>query len=123
LTRSFPVERRAIKSWQMPMPRRSAAWSTSVPAVQGQDVSRRYWACAVLAQNQHHLVTVLHAEHHALDIEHEVDEVFLHAAPSLCSSRRNLPLNTASRQCVHMHVAPLILRPGLQQCEVRSRVE
>ena len=30
------------------MPRRSAAWSTSAPAVQGQDVSRRYWACAPL---------------------------------------------------------------------------
>lgn len=32
----------------MPMPRRSAAWSISVPAVQGQDVSRGYWACAPL---------------------------------------------------------------------------
>jgi len=42
-------------------------------------VARRDGAFAFLAQHQRHFIAVVQAEDHALQVEHDVDDVFLHA--------------------------------------------
>jgi hypothetical protein len=47
--------------------------------VRGLDVAGRDRAFAFLAQHQRDLVAVVQPEHHALEVEHDVDHVLLHA--------------------------------------------
>ncbi len=42
------------------------------------DVAGRDRAFAFLAQHQRHFVAVVQAEHHALEVQHDVNHVFLH---------------------------------------------
>ena len=43
------------------------------------DVGCRDWAFTFLAQHQGHFFTVVETEHHTLQVEHDVDDVFLDA--------------------------------------------
>ena len=47
--------------------------------VRSLDVGRRDGAFALFAQHQRDFVAVVKAENHALQVEHDVDDVFLHA--------------------------------------------
>ena len=47
--------------------------------VRGLDVSGGDGAFAFLAQDQRHFLTVVQAEHHALQVQHDVDHIFLNA--------------------------------------------
>jgi len=47
--------------------------------VWGLDVTSAHRAFALLAQHERDLVTVVQAEHHALEVQHDVNHVFLNA--------------------------------------------